>query len=353
MKMPDQIDGKLLSPCGVNCMACSAYLRIKNRCAGCLVEGEKTAYCEKCARKRCAAEHAVLTCAACQKYPCVRIKPLNKRYLERYGVDLAANCRSALELGIDEFMIREKVRWTCPDCGGIRSQHDGKCSECGRDYGQPAREVSMAPMDIKKEEKQLYQPKSAPVLIDVPEIPFIMINGKGNPNNPDGEYTRAVELLYGLSYTIKMSKMGTEKLEGYFDFVVPPLEGLWSLPDGKPAGHLRKEALIWISMIRVPAFVTPSVFEWACNNLREKKELDASAVRLERFTEGLCVHCMHVGPFDDEPATIEKIERFIVGQGLANDISDLRHHHEIYLSDPRKGDPAKTKTIIRIPVRKA
>ena len=134
MKMPDQIDGKLLSPCGVNCMACSAHLRIKNRCAGCLVEGEKTAHCENCARKRCAAEHAVLNCGACQKYPCVRIKPLNKRYLERYGVDLAANCQAVLDLGIEEFMLREQVRWKCLECGGIYSQHDGKCSECGRYY---------------------------------------------------------------------------------------------------------------------------------------------------------------------------------------------------------------------------
>lgn len=211
----------------------------------------------------------------------------------------------------------------------------------------------MVSMDFKKEEKQLYQPKTIPVLIDVPEIPFIMINGKGNPNNLDGEYKTAVELLYSLSYTIKMSKMRTEKLEGYFDFVVPPLEGLWSLPDGKPADHLRKDDLIWISMIRVPSFVTPAVFEWACNSLRENKGLDASAVRLERFTEGLCVHCMHIGLFNDEPATIGKIEQFIVDQGLANDISDLRHHHEIYLSDPRKSDPAKMKTVIRIPVRKA
>ncbi|MFA5536457.1 MAG: GyrI-like domain-containing protein [Bacillota bacterium] len=213
------------------------------------------------------------------------------------------------------------------------------------------------PVDFKKTEKQFYRPKTTPEIIDVPQMLFLMIDGKGDPNtNP--EYTTAVEILYGLSYSIKMSKMGGNQPKGYFDYVVPPLEGLWSLDDGgefRGAGETipDKSKFLWTSMIRQPEFVTVDVFENAKITLVKKKpHLDLSAVRLESFTEGLCAQIMHIGAYDDEPVTIAKLGKFINDNGYIEDMGGPRRHHEIYLSDPRKTAPEKLKTVIRHPIKK-
>lgn len=208
-------------------------------------------------------------------------------------------------------------------------------------------------IDYKNLYKDLYLPKTSPCVIDVPEIMFFAVDGKGDPNEEGGAYKKAVEVLYALSYTVKMSKTGSRNLKGYFDYVVPPLEGLWDLSGGAPvADHIVKNDLVWTSLIRQPEFVDAAVFEWACAEAAVKKKLDCAAARFEIFKEGLCVQCMHIGSYDEEAATIEKIRRFTEANGLVNDISKTRRHHEIYSGDPRKGDPSKRKTVIRIPVRK-
>ena len=208
------------------------------------------------------------------------------------------------------------------------------------------------PFDFKKEQKNLYQPTTAPSIIDVPEMVFIAVDGKGDPNT-GAEYKDAIELLYSLSYSIKMSKMSGTRPEGYFEYTVPPLEGLWKGEDGYFDGTsiTDKSKLRWTSMIRQPDFVTAEVFEAAKKSLAKKKPaLVTSKSRLIRITEGLCVQAMHIGPYDDEPATIESMERFAVENGYTIDINDIRHHHEIYLSDPRKAAPEKLKTVIRHPI---
>lgn len=208
--------------------------------------------------------------------------------------------------------------------------------------------------DFKKVYKDLYLPKTKPVLIDVPQMTFIMIDGKGNPNTAGGAYQKAVEALYGLSYTIKMSKMGQNKPKGYFEYVVPPLEGLWWFADEKfdlqPVAD--KEKFLWTAMIRQPDFVTAEVFCWAKEELQKKKPaLDLSAARLEDYTEGKCVQILHVGPYDNEPDTVRVLEKFTAASGYVNDLSEKREHHEIYLSDPGKTAPEKLKTVIRHPVK--
>lgn len=213
-------------------------------------------------------------------------------------------------------------------------------------------------LDYKKEYKDLYMPKAKPSIIDVPLMSFIMIDGTGDPNVEGGEYKQAVELLYGLSYSIKMSKMGDNKIDGYFEYVVPPLEGLWWLSDNSHFNFSMKEKFCWTAMIRQPEFVTEEVFRWACSEVAKKKpELDTSKARLQVFKEGVCVQMMHIGPFDDEPQTIEKIDAFIKENNYKDAISDIqpdgmiRRHHEIYLSDPRKIELSKMKTVIRHPVK--
>ncbi|MGN1416133.1 MAG: GyrI-like domain-containing protein [Oscillospiraceae bacterium] len=208
----------------------------------------------------------------------------------------------------------------------------------------------MEKLDYKKEYKDLYQPTAKPSLIEVPEMIFIAVDGKGDPNTCE-EYKTAMEILYGLSFTIKMSKMNGTQPEGYFEYVVPPLEGLWHQEGINGIDYSRKKDFIWTSMIRQPEFVTEEVFETAKAVLSKKKPgLDLSLARYMKMTEGLCVQIMHKGPYDDEPASIEKLKRFIEENGLAEDFSDKRHHHEIYLSDPRKCAPERLRTVIRHPV---
>ena len=217
-------------------------------------------------------------------------------------------------------------------------------------------------LDYKKEFKELYLPKATPSLVEVPPMQFIMVEGAGDPNLDAGEYSRALEILYGLSWTIKMSKMSGNQPEGYFEYIVPPLEGLWWIDDFIFDGNAIKDksSFQWISLIRQPEFVTPDVFEWSKTILADKKSsIDFSKTRLESFDEGLCIQIMHKGPYDDEPASIKKINDFIDEQGYVTDISDAkdafplrRRHHEIYLNDPRKTKPENLKTVVRHPIRK-
>ena len=211
-----------------------------------------------------------------------------------------------------------------------------------------------SPFDYKKEHKDLYLPKTEPSIIDVPEMTFITVDGKGNPNT-SVEYQNALEILYGLSYAIKMSKKSNTQPIGYFEYVVPPLEGLWWGEDGYFDGMniVDKNKLCWTAMIRQPEFVTTETFYMAKQIVNKKKPgLDVLLARLVSFSEGLCAQIMHLGSYDDEPATIKVLEKYIVDLGHSNDISANRKHHEIYLSDPRKTALDKLKTVIRHPITK-
>ena len=208
------------------------------------------------------------------------------------------------------------------------------------------------PFDFKKEYKEFYLPKETPALVTVPAMNYIAVRGKGDPNESDGAYSHAIELLYGIAYTIKMSRKGDHRIEGYFDYVVPPLEGFWQQAGVQGADYARKADFEWISCIRLPDFVIRADFEWAVEEAARKKKLDTSAAGLLTLEEGLCVQCLHVGPYDTEPSTVEKMHAFLKEQGYETDFSDVRRHHEIYLSDPRKTAPEKWKTVIRHPVRK-
>ena len=208
------------------------------------------------------------------------------------------------------------------------------------------------PFDFKKEYKEFYMPKGKPEIVTVPKMNYIAVRGKGNPNEEDGEYKKSIELLYGIAYTIKMSKKGDHKIEGYFDYVVPPLEGFWWQENVDGIDYSHKENFQWISVIRVPDFVTKADFDWAIEEATRKKKMDFSKVEFLTLEEGLCVQCMHSGSYDDEPATVAAMDKFIADNGYENDISDTRRHHEIYLSDARKVAPEKLKTVIRHPIKK-
>ena len=208
------------------------------------------------------------------------------------------------------------------------------------------------PFDFKKEYKEFYMPKGKPEIVTVPKMNYIAVRGKGNPNEEEGEYKKSIELLYGIAYTIKMSKKGDHKIEGYFDYVVPPLEGFWWQENVDGIDYSHKENFQWISVIRLPDFVTKDDFEWAIEEATRKKKMDFSKVEFLTLEEGLCVQCMHSGSYDDEPATVAAMDKFIADNGYENDISDTRRHHEIYLSDARKVAPEKLKTVIRHPIKK-
>ena len=208
------------------------------------------------------------------------------------------------------------------------------------------------PFDFKKEYKEFYMPKGKPEIVTVPKMNYIAVCGKGNPNEEDGEYKKSIELLYGIAYTIKMSKKGDHKIEGYFDYVVPPLEGFWWQENVDGIDYSHNENFQWISVIRLPDFVTKTDFDWAIEEATRKKKIDFSKVEFLEIEEGLCVQCMHSGSYDDEPATVAAMDKFIADNSYENDISDTRRHHEIYLSDARKVAPEKLKTVIRHPIKK-
>ncbi|WP_026493153.1 GyrI-like domain-containing protein [Butyrivibrio sp. XPD2002] len=236
--------------------------------------------------------------------------------------------------------------------------------------------------DYKKEYKEFYMPKGTPSIVTVPKMNYIAVRGSGDPNVEGGEYKQAIGLLYGIAFTIKMSKKGDHKIDGYFDYVVPPLEGFWwqdSAPEksnDSGAGenntsgasennasdnrkivggidYTRKDDFNWISVIRLPDFVTKEDFDWAIAEATTKKKTDFSKVEFFAYDEGVCVQCMHIGSYDDEPATVEAMHQFMEEQGYILDINEKRLHHEIYLSDARKVAPERLKTVIRHPIRKA
>lgn len=210
----------------------------------------------------------------------------------------------------------------------------------------------MKKIDFKKVYKQFYMPKKIPAIIDVPTFNYIAIEGKGNPNEQDGEYQEALQLLYAIVFTIKMSKMGEHKLDDYYEYVMPPLEGLWWMPGKEGIDYQNKQDFHFVSMIAQPDFVDEEVFVWACEEVEKKKGLDTSKAKFISMNEGCCVTCMHLGSYDDEPATLDQMHKFADEMGYEFDLSDERRHHEIYLSDPRKGNPEKLKTVIRVPIRR-
>ncbi|MBQ7896025.1 MAG: GyrI-like domain-containing protein [Oscillospiraceae bacterium] len=206
--------------------------------------------------------------------------------------------------------------------------------------------------DFKKEYKEFYMPKAKPEIVNVPKANYIAVRGKGDPNEEGGEYKAAIGVLYAVAYTIKMSKMGDYRMEGYFDFVVPPLEGFWWQENVDGVDYNDKASFNWISVIRLPDFVTEKDFEWAVSEAQRKKKLDCSKAELLTLEEGLCVQIMHHGPFDDEPVSVALMDEFLIENGYENDFSSGRLHHEIYLSDARKVESSKWKTVIRHPIKK-
>jgi hypothetical protein len=206
--------------------------------------------------------------------------------------------------------------------------------------------------DYKKEYKEFYMPKGTPSIVTIPKMNYIAVRGHGDPNEEGGEYKQAIGLLYAIAFTIKMSKKGDHQIKGYFDYVVPPLEGFWWQDGVEGIDYARKAYFNWISVIRLPDFVTKADFDWAIAEATAKKKTDFSKVEFFTYDEGVCVQCMHIGSYDDEPATVEKMHKFMAEQGYVLDITEKRLHHEIYLSDARKVAPEKLKTVIRHPVRK-
>lgn len=206
--------------------------------------------------------------------------------------------------------------------------------------------------DFKKEYKEFYMPKDKPEIVTVPAANFIAVRGVGDPNEEDGAYKAAIGVLYAVAYTIKMSKMGDHRIDGYFDYVVPPLEGFWWQDGINGVDYLKKAQFHWISVIRLPEFVTKAEFDWAIHEAERKKKLDCSSAEFLTVDEGLCVQVMHIGAYDDEPQTVAKTDDFLLKNGYENDFSDTRLHHEIYLSDARKVAKEKLKTVIRHPIIK-
>ena len=205
--------------------------------------------------------------------------------------------------------------------------------------------------DFKKEYKEFYMPKSKPGIVTVPSMNYIAVRGTGDPNQEDGEYKQSIGLLYGIAFTIKMSKKGDHRIDGYFDYVVPPLEGFWWQDGIDGIDYAHKEDFNWISVIRLPDFVTEYNFRWAVDEATKKKKQDFSKAMFLTVEEGLCVQCMHIGSYDDEPATVSMMHEFMEQQGYELNITDKRLHHEIYLSDARKVAPEKLKTVIRHPIK--
>ena len=206
--------------------------------------------------------------------------------------------------------------------------------------------------DYKKEYKEFYLPKSTPSIVTIPKMNYLAVRGKGNPNIEDGEYKNSIGLLYAIAFTIKMSYKGTHKIDGYFEYVVPPLEGFWWQDGIKGMDYTRKDDLEFISIIRLPDFVTKSDFDWAIEEATKKKKQDFSKVEFLTYEEGTCVQCMHIGSYDDEPKTVALMHKYMEENGYVLDITDTRYHHEIYLSDPRRCDVSKLKTVIRHPIKK-
>lgn len=214
------------------------------------------------------------------------------------------------------------------------------------------REEQNMAFDYKKEYKEFYMPKAKPSIVTVPKMNYIAIRGKGDPNDENGEYKASIGLLYGIAFTIKMSYKGEHKIDGYFEYVVPPLEGFWWQDGVRGIDYSRKDDFHFISVIRLPGFVTKADFDWAIAEVTQKKKTDFSQVEFFSYDEGECVQCMHIGSYDDEPTTVAMMHDFAEKNGYEIDITESRYHHEIYLSDPRRCDVSKLKTVVRHPVKR-
>ena len=206
--------------------------------------------------------------------------------------------------------------------------------------------------DFKKEYKEFYKPKNKPEIVTVPKANYIAVRGKGNPNEEGGDYQNAIGILYAVAYTLKMSYKTDYRIEGFYEYVVPPLEGFWWQDGVDGVDYSSKSTFNWISVIRIPDFISEKDFEWAVETATKKKKLDCSKAEFLTIEEGLCVQIMHIGSFDDEPETVRKMDEFITENGYVNDFTQNRLHHEIYLSDARKVAPEKWKTVIRHPIKK-
>ena len=208
------------------------------------------------------------------------------------------------------------------------------------------------PFDFKKEYKEFYLPPAKPVIVVVPKANYIAVRGKGDPNDESGAYQQAIGVLYAVAYTLKMSYKTDHRIEGFYDYVVPPLEGFWWQEGIEGIDYRDKSTFCWISVIRLPDFITQADFDWAVENAPKKKKIDCSSAEFLTIDEGLCVQIMHVGPYDNEPASVALMDKFLTENGYENDITATRLHHEIYLSDARKVAPEKWKTVIRHPIKK-
>lgn len=208
------------------------------------------------------------------------------------------------------------------------------------------------PFDFKKEYKELYLPKHTPEIVDVPHMNFVALQGTGDPNEEGGAYQQAISVLYAISYTIKMSYKSDHRIKGFFEYVVPPLEGFWWQNGIEGVNYADKSDFNWISVIRLPDFVTKADFEWAAAAAEKKKKIDCSRAEFQTIREGLCVQIMHIGSYDSEPESVDRMNNYLRENGYQNDMSESRLHHEIYLSDPRKTVPGKLKTIIRHPIKR-
>ena len=206
--------------------------------------------------------------------------------------------------------------------------------------------------DFKKEYKAFYMPMNKPAIVTVPKANYIAVRGQGNPNEEGGAYQKAISVLYAVAYTLKMSYKTDYKIDGFFEYVVPPLEGFWWQEDVKGVDYGNKDSFNWISVIRLPDFITKENFDWAVSTATKKKKLDCSSAEFLTIDEGLCVQIMHIGSFDDEPESVAKMDAYLVEKGYENDLNDTRLHHEIYMSDARKVAPEKWKTVIRHPIKK-
>ena len=207
--------------------------------------------------------------------------------------------------------------------------------------------------DFKKEYKEFYMPKNKPEIVNVPKANYIAVRGKGNPNEVGGAYQQAVGVLYAVAWTLKMSYKTDHKIEGFIEYVVPPLEGFWWQDGVCGVDYSDKNSFNWISVIRLPDFITKADFDWAVETASKKKKMDCSSAEFLEVEEGLCVQIMHIGPFDNEPKTVAIMDAYLQKNGYVNDINDVRLHHEIYMSDARKVSPDKWKTVIRHPIKKA
>lgn len=285
-------------------------------------------------------------CYQCQEFPCNRLEKLDNRYRKKYHMSMVENLEEIRDSGLEQFMEKEKERWTCTDCGGTISVHTGYCHDCLKIYW---RLKKITKINLKKEQKELYTaPKKEPNIVEVPEMKFLMIDGGGDPNTST-EYQDAMEVLFPVSFKVKF----ISKREKSKDYIVMPLEGLWWTDNMDDFSIDYKNSWKWTTMIRQPDFISQRMIKDAIQEVKEKKDPAAlSKIRFGKFKEGLSAQIMHIGPYSKEEPTVEKLHNFINEKGYHFDGNQPdERHHEIYLSDIRRSKPERLKTIIRQPIK--